>query len=344
MGKSVFRMPDIGEGVAEGEVIRWLKNEGEFVKKDEPVLTVMTDKATVELPSPYEGRLLKQFYKEGEMAQKGTPLYEVETTGEVAALASPQVRKAAQEKGIKLEEVKGSGPEGRVLLHDLDATQKTAREVTPLHGIPLAMALKMTESKAQIPHFSYFDQADAEMLSAKVRETKASFMPYFIKALSEVLTQYPVLNSSYDEEKRGLIFHPHHHIGIAVATSYGLVVPVLKNVESLSLAQIAEKYTQLVEAAKAQKLPAEAFKEGTFTLSNFGALSERGQFATPLIPYPQAGILATARIKPQPAVHEGKLTVRLLLNCSWSFDHRLIDGALAAKISDAFIQRIENPS
>jgi pyruvate/2-oxoglutarate dehydrogenase complex dihydrolipoamide acyltransferase (E2) component len=342
----VFKMPDIGEGVEEGEVVAWLKKEGELVKKDEPVLKLMTDKATVELPSPFVGRVVKLYYREGEIAKKGLPLYEVEVGEEASphpVLASPQVRHIAQEKGINLTEIHGSGSEGRILPQDLEKGKKLEEvQVTPLHGIPLAMALHMSESKQKTPHFSYFDQADAEKLLAKEKEGKIGFMPYFLKAITEVLGEFPLLNSSYDAEKRGVIFHPHHHIGIAIASPQGLIIPVLKNVETLSFSQISENYRKLIEAAKGEKLAPEDFKGATFTLSNFGALSPRGKFATPIIPYPQAGILATARIQPQPAVYNGQLTVRNLLNCSWSFDHRLIDGKLAAQISESFIQKIEN--
>ncbi len=372
-----FLMPDIGEGVVEGEVISWLKKPGDSVKKDEAVLVLMTDKATVELPSPYAGTLIKQCYKEGAIAKKGTPLYELETSQvstavqqpkvtfpeeekvkpvspSTAVLAAPPVRRIAKELGIPLDKVKGSGPDGRVLRQDLAAYAPVYLEgdsEQPLIGIKHLMAEKMALSHKEIPPFSYFDQADATRLiklqekfaeQGKKESLHVTFMPFFIRALSLIITQFPVINSSFNSDK--LIQHSAHNIGIAMDTPYGLIVPVLKHVETLSLQEIVHAYEELKTKAKQNKLTSSEMKEGTITITNFGALSGGGLFATPIINYPEAAILGVARIHKEPAEYHGEVVLRDLLHLSWSFDHRIIDGSLAAQVSKAFVTLIENPA
>lgn len=380
MGEFAFLMPDIGEGVVEGEVVSWLKKEGEEVKKDEPVLILMTDKATVELPSPLPGTLLKRFYKEGDTAYKGKPLYTLEIEGEAVApsvehkelpvpqqtihthvssgvLAAPPVRKMAKELGIPLSGIKGTGPSGRILKQDLlphqtPATLEGDQEV-PLIGIRNLMAERMALSHQEIPPFSYFDQADASRLlqlhasfaeEGKKRSLHVTFMPFFIRALSLTIQKYPVINSSFDKQQHKVLYHQTHNIGVAMDTPLGLIVPVLKHVEKLSLNELVYAYEELKEKAKTNKLSSSDMKEGTITITNFGALSGGGLFATPIINYPEAAILGVARIQKEPAAYHGELALRDHLHLSWSFDHRIIDGSLAAQVSKTFVDLIENPS
>lgn len=388
-----FKMPDIGEGVVEGEVIEWLKNVGDFVQKDEPVVVVMTDKATVELPTPHAGKLLKQYYKAGEMAIKDKPLYDIalessevvekkaeapkqktevsqpkpSITHSEKTLAAPPVRKIAKELNIDLELVKGTGPEGLVTKEDLSAYSQTAKskppktalaklpgdEEKPIQGIKNLMAEKMAESKAIIPHFSYFDEADATHLGvlreklkdeALEKQINLTFMPFFIKALSLTLRKHPLANSSVDMSRNALIQHKSHNIGIAMATPLGLIVPVLKNVHEMGLFDIVYAYEELKEKAKNQKLLPSDMKEATITITNFGALSESALFATPIINYPETAILGLSRIQKRPIVIQDAITIRSMLNCSWSFDHRVIDGDEASKISSEFVNLIQNPA
>lgn len=378
-------MPDIGEGVVEGEVVSWLKQVGDHLNQDEPVVVVMTDKATVELPSPYPGKLTKQYIKVGEIAVKDKPLYDIalenplnvkpsvkvsgplkkieedEPAAKVIhqekALAAPVVRKLAKEMGMNLSSIQGSGPEGHITREDLQkgktpSLQQDDEEV-PLVGIRNLMAKKMVVSKKNIPHFSFFDRVDATRLmdfytkmkkDAEERNIKLTLMPFFIKALSRCLIEHPLANSSLDEEKNSILLHKRQNIGIAMSTSFGLIVPVLKNVQQMSLFEVIFAYDQLKEKAKKNQLSSQEMQDGTITLTNFGALGDSGVFATPIINYPESAILGVAHIHNEPAVFHNEVSIRGILNCSWSFDHRIIDGDEATKISYAFKKFIENPA
>lgn len=384
-------MPDIGEGVVEGEVIEWLKAVGQEVKQDEPVVVVMTDKATVELPAPLPGKLSRQYYQPGQMAQRDKPLYDLEFEGKEASppakeersiakpskipntaqstsrqnskgLAVPAVRKMARELGIDLEKVPGTGPGGRILAEDLKGSlaapaPKLSKveddEVTPVVGIRHQMAIRMAESHAAIPHFSYFEQADATrliQLKDKIKDNasqegiRMTFMPLLIKALSLTLQQHPRVNSSYDAPNNKLILHKHHHIGIAFSTPQGLIVPVLKDVQDLALADLIRHFEALKQRALEGKLQPADMRDATITISNYGVLGGKGLFATPIIHSPQVAILAVAKIHKQPIVKHGQVVACDLLNLSWSFDHRVIDGEQAAVFSHYYCSLIQNPA
>lgn len=399
------KMPDIGEGVVEGEVIEWLKKPEEQVKQDEPVVIVMTDKATVELPSPCQGKLVKQYFSPGETAVKDKPLYDIETesqgeknlasqqvqktqdalpskekTSEPSpqtrqdisqsgkALATPRVRGLAKELQVDLSAVKASGKGGRVLKEDLrkhlsSSLSKNAASISvcplpedeqmPLIGIRHLMVKKMEEANREIPHFSYFEQTDATRLiqlrekintEAAKNKIRLSFMPFFIRALSLTIKKYPLLNSSLAPDRKNVIIHQLHNIGIAMATPHGLIVPVLKGVQKLSLEELIKAYEQLKTNAASGKTHPSDMKEGTITLSNFGVLGGGGLWATPIISPPEVAILAVARIQKQPVVKNGEIVCRDVLNLSWSFDHRVIDGDLAASISSYYSSLIQNPA
>lgn len=398
--KKIFTvtLPDIGEGVVEGEVIQWLKKPNEELRQDEPVVVVMTDKATVELPSPHPGKLLKQYYKPGETAIKGRPLYDIEL-GEGAeeptveekipeivsheksqkiekqtqvavgkgegVMADPPTRKFAKELGIEINTITGTGPQGRVMREDI-LKKVSSKEVSqthivpldgdeeiPLIGIPSLMAKKMAESKNNIPHFSYFEQVDATRLvqlrhSFKEEAAKqgivVTYMPFIIKALSMSLHRFPKINSSYNSEKKCMILHKIHNVGIAITTKEGLIVPVLKNVQAMSLQEIIIAYDALRHKALEGKFSPNEMKDSTITISNFGVLGGGGLWATPIINFPEAAILAIARIQKLPMVKNNELVVRDALNLSWSFDHRIIDGDLAASFSHHFCTLLQNPA
>lgn len=338
-------MPDIGEGVVEGEVVSWLKKVGDKVGKDEPVLILMTDKATVELPTPEAGTISKHYYKAGDIAKKGTPLFDV-AINELKPLASPAVRRMAKEQGVLLETLEGSGPDGRVLKEDLEGKCQT-----PLTGIRRMMAKKMEESHAHVSPFSYFEHAEATRLvqlrnnmqkAAIEKGIKLTFMPFFIKALSLTLQEHPLANSSFNGDF--LIEHPHHNIGIAMKTPLGLIVPVLKEVEKMAFQELVFAYESLKDKAKNNQLLKEDMKGGTITITNFGALSSGADYATPVINYPEVAILGVAHIHKGPIVHNDMLAIADLLHLSWSFDHRIIDGNDAAAISTTFVKFIQNPA
>lgn len=393
-----FNLPDIGEGVVEGEVVQWLKKKGEPVRKDEPVVVVMTDKATVELPSPVEGTLDTLCYKEGDIAKVGAPLYSVLTREEIKETkhpcpikeekserkapvihekkesgkpsqkkAIPKVRKIAKDLNIDLDLVEGTGREGRITLQDLSGALAKQRPlpgkepfpsfkddtVEKVVGIPRLMAEKMAISKRIAPHFSYFEQIDATRLiqlkesfkkAAEGEGIKITFMPFIIKAVSLSLLQYPKVNSTFDMERGELYIHKHHNIGVAIATPLGLIVPVLSDVQNMPLETIIRSYDSLVKRAREKNLHPDEMKGSTITVSNFGGLEGSGRWATPVINYPEVAILAINRIQKAPMVKGDSVVVRDALNISWSFDHRVIDGNLAAAVSHYFATLIQNPA
>ncbi|MGA8164421.1 MAG: dihydrolipoamide acetyltransferase family protein [Waddliaceae bacterium] len=385
-------LPDIGEGVVEGEVMEWLKQEGDRLEKDEPVVIVMTDKATVELPSPYAGILAKQYYQQGEIAIRDEPLYAIDVEEQIRqeepsiqrqeevaareelplqrqqkisssgrkALATPATRKLAKEMGIDLTRVEGTGKGGRVTVKDLRGRQiQRAAPIIrmpgdikqPLKGVPRLMAKKMAESKRTAAHFSYHERVEAARLiqlresfqkEGKREKVHITYTPFLIKALSMTIVQFPLLNSMLDVETNTLILHTKHHVGIAMSTTLGLIVPVLKDVQEMALPDLIRNFESLKAKAFAGKLQRSDMKEATITISNFGSLGE-GLWATPVINYPEVAILAVNKIQKQPHVINSNLVVAEMMNLSWSFDHRVIDGELAAKISHYFAMLIENP-
>ncbi len=370
----------------EGEVIEWLKKEGDPLAQDEPVVVVMTDKATVELPAPYPGVLKKHHHQPGQIAMKDFPLYDIEVEGKVPAvkkrikkevpqekkpikktggqvLATPATRQLAKELGIDIDQVVGTGKEDRITDEDVVRfhaggmkkerpwTHLPDDEEVPIIGVPHMMAEKMVESKSTIPHYSYFDQLDAtrmiqlrENIQPKAAQEgyKLTYMPFFIKALSLALNKFPQVNSSVALNADKLILHKHHHIGVASKTENGLVVFVLRDVQEKSFEQIIKEYNQLVTKMKEGKLERNDMIDSTITISNFGTLG--GLWATPIINYPEVAILGVAKIRKEPFVKNDEIIVRPSLNLSWSFDHRVIDGGLAAEFSNQFISLLENPA
>lgn len=369
-------MPDIGEGVVEGEVVAWLKQNGDWVKQDEPIVVVMTDKATVELPAPYPGKLVKQYQQAGQIAIKDHPLYDLELSEESVVpvikttapptssqtgkkLAIPAARRLAHDLGVDLERVIGTGPEGRVTVDDIKHFQKPlpaktgGDEMIQLKGIQGLMSKKMAQAKREIPHFSYFEQADASRLvqlqshvsqEAVHEHIQVTFMPFLIRALSLTIREFPLINSSLDGDKQNIVIHKAQHIGIAMSTSQGLIVPVLKDVQNLTYVELIKAYEALKQKAREEKLSPEEMRGSTITLSNFGVLGGGGLWATPIINYPEAAILAVAKIHKQPLVKNDTIVIRDVLNLSWSFDHRFIDGHLAALCSHHFSSLIQNPA
>lgn len=394
----IFRLPDIGEGVVEGEVVEWLKKPGDSVLQDEPVVVVMTDKATVELPSPYPGTLIKQFYREGETAIKDLPLYELSVdpsvdisygeenkekhkpaktkvktsspsdslktcngvSGEVIAI--PKVRQLARELGVDIAKIQGSGKDGRVTEEDIRrgiAHQATSPNFTPLEGdeshqligVRGLMARRMHERN--VPQFSYFEQAIVTRLiqlrhnirqKANQEGINLTYMPFLIRALSMTARQFPFINASVDMPNNAIITHRVHNIGIAMASEHGLIVPVLKGVESMGLNDIIRGYEQLkIKALEKRLLPSD-MKDATLTISNFGVLGGDGLWATPMVNEPETAIVAVAKIRKEPIVKAGETVVVDALPISWSFDHRVIDGELAANISHYFATLLKDPA
>lgn len=375
-------LPDIGEGVVEGEVIEWLKRENEPVSQDEAVVIVMTDKATVELPAPHPGKIVKHYYQPGQMAIVHKPLYDIEISesinvpikkeptppsthkttppsrSENTTLATPHTRQMAKELHIDINQITGTGKDGRVTVEDLHPTHATKPiphltedQEIPIIGIKKMMMQSMTESNS-IPHFSFFEQVDVTRLvqlkdkfkeSGEQQHIHVTFIPFIIKALSLNLKKYPEFNSSLNAQENKLIIHYSHNIGIAISTPHGLIVPVLHNVQEMPLEQIIKAYEDLKTRAMSNNLHPPEMKNATITISNFGIVGG-GNWATPLINPPEVAILAINRIQKQPVAKNASLVIRDALNLSWSFDHRVIDGDMAARFSHDMALLLQNPA
>jgi len=408
-----FKFPDIGEGLTEGEIVRWLVKEGDEVKEGQPLVEVETDKALAEIPSPKTGVILKILAKEKEIVKVGQVIVVIGQKGEALApappprpksvgvvgeleeapeevsaaparveaakpalvgehaLAAPAVRALAKELGIDINKVKGTGPEGRVLEKDVrqavEVKAKPTEEVKevkkvkkydlygyvdriPLRGVRRSIAKAMVKSKYTAPHVTAMDEADVtelwkirekEKKAAEKKGIKLTILPFIIKAVIAGLGEHPYLNASLDDENEEIILKKYFNIGLATDTPEGLMVPVVKNATDKSIFQLAQELTQLVEKARNRTIDLADLKGGTFTISNYGALG--GIYATPIINYPEVAILGVGKIKDTPVVRNGKVVVRKILSLALSFDHRVVDGAEAARFLNTVIARLEDP-
>ncbi len=373
-----FKLPDIGEGVQEGEIVKWNVKQGDLVHKDDIIVEVMTDKVTVQIPSPFEGEITKLYYKEGEIAKVGSPLLDIggssspsvvqaqvqkeasenlqlpKEEGEKAnILAPPAVRKLAREKGVDLSKVKGSGPGGRVTLKDVEAFSSAPaarderaaeakvpaeRKVVELKGLRRLISEKMTKSKHFIPHYAVAEEVRMQELldfkeKLKAQGINLSFTPFFVKAAVAALKEYPYLNARSREDGSFEILD-YYNIGIAVDTAEGLTVAVVKEADRKTLTEISTEIEELAKRAREGKLKLDEVRDSTFTVTNVGSIG--GIFSTPIINYPEVAIMGVHRIMENPG---GKFMYITL-----SADHRLIDGALAARFVSRVKRYLEAPA
>ena len=285
--------------------------------------------------------------------------------------ATPAVRALAKELGVEINKVKGTGPEERVLEKDIrqaaDAKEKPVEEVKrptkvkkydlygyvdriPLRGVRRSIAKAMVKSKYTAPHVSAMDEADVtelwkirekEKKAAEVKGIKLTILPFIIKAVIAGLSEHPFLNASLDDENEEIILKKYFNIGVATDTPEGLMVPVVKNAKEKSILQLANELTQLTEKARNRTIDLADMKGGTFTITNYGAIG--GIFGTPIINYPEVAILGVGKIKDMPVVRKGEIEIRKILNLSLSFDHRVVDGAEAARFLNTVISHLEDP-
>ena len=391
-----FKLPDLGEGVVEGEITRWLVSEGQSVEEDQPMVEVMTDKATVEIPSPVTGTVTKRFGQEGEIIKVGSTMLVIqgkeekeelpdahveaqvpepvpaaptsETIGPTPSpgpvLATPAVRRLAREMGVNLSQVKGSGPGGRITRKDLERPpsagagsgetngETTARtETVPYRGRRKKIGDHLSVSKRTAVHFTYVEEVDATKLvslrrrlqeSARAQRVPLKYLPFFMKAAVAGLKEYPVLNSTLDEEQGVVVLKKYYHLGIATDTPEGLIVPVVRNVDRKDLWQLAEEVSELAERARTGKTTLENLKEGTFTVTSLGTMG--GIAGTPIINYPEVAVLAIHSITPRPVVRDGEIVIREMVNLSLSMDHRVVDGAVGVRFLHHIIPLLEDPA
>ncbi|OGD28149.1 MAG: hypothetical protein A2V57_05270 [Candidatus Aminicenantes bacterium RBG_19FT_COMBO_65_30] len=392
-----FRFPDVGEGITEGEVVRWLVKEGDEVKADETVAEIETDKAVVEMPSPYAGTVLKLHFKEKDLIKVGQVLVTIGEKGEAVpadapaaaampaarpaipvpqaipgrageVLAIPRVRALARELGVDIGTVTGTGPGGRITEDDVRAAKPGPAEKKPvikvkakydlygtleripLRGVRRATAKKMRESLDHAAHVTHCDEADAGALAA-LRErmkpeveaggVKLTYLPFIVKALVEALKLHPTLNATLDEEEGEIVVKRYYNIGIAVDIPEGLIVPVVKMADQKSVGDIAAEIQGLAKSARERTLDLADLKGGTFSITNVGVIG--GDAATPIINYPEVAILATMKIAERARVAGGAVVVKTTLPLCLSFDHRVVDGAEAARFTKDLVRFLEAP-
>lgn len=414
-----FRLPDLGEGTSEGEILKILVAEGDTVAEDQPLFEIETDKAAIEVPSPYAGRVTRIHVHEGDTVAVGAVLVTIgdgeheraeikperatpravsppspERSG-APVPATPATRRRARELGIDLRSVPGSGPDGRVTDADVEAigqrsttrasspqtsplesqvlsgcrlttpsstpgmvqvpplpdfTQWGPVERVPLRSVRRRIAEHMTLAYALIPHVSHFDRADVTALDTFRRKHQSegrehdaalTLTTFIVKAAVAALKRHPRLNASVDMESGELILKHFYHIGVAVDTDRGLIVPVVRDVDRKSIWELAADLGKLAERTRDGSIAVEELRGSTFTVTNIGSLGGTGM--VPIINYPEVAILGVARAREEPVVRDGAIVPRLMLPLSLTFDHRIADGADAARFLSALIRDLEDP-
>ena len=337
-----FKLPDLGEGVREGEIARWLVEVGQEVAEDEPLVEIQTDKTTVEIPSPAAGKVARILVEEGELVPVGTPLVLIGSdavTSEPGKIqATPLVRRVADELGVDLATIKGTGPGGRITEDDVRGAggpvEGERRE--PLRGVRRQIAEHLTRSHREVPAVTVVEECDFTALSQARGER--SYLPYVLETVVAGLKAYPELNATLAGNE--IVYWERYDIGLAVQTEEGLVVPVLRGADEKSLDELSAEAARLAEGARAGSLAAEELRDSTFTVTSAGRLG--GLFATPLVNHPEVGILGLHRIGPRAAVVDGEVVAREIGWLSCTFDHRVVDGARASEFLFAVIERLES--
>ena len=439
MGQHVIKMPDLGEGIAEVEVVAWRVQPGDAIVEDQILADVMTDKATVEIPSPVHGTVVSLGGKVGESLAVGAELIRLEVEGagnakaappadesanaaadepadvahgfvpeparvaEAAAsvaqaapaaapppppprpaparapapapalraagekpLAAPAVRKRAWDLGIELQYVAGSGPAGRITHADLDAhvagrgraagadgryAQLEGEEAVPVIGLRRKIAEKMQLAKRQIPHFTYVEEVDVTELEALRGQLNARYgedrgkltlLPLLMRAVVLALRRFPDVNARYDDQANVVTRYAPVHMGIATQTDAGLMVPVVRHAEARDPWSSAAEIARLADAARHGKAARDELSGSTITLTSLGALG--GIVSTPVINHPEVAIVGVNRIVDRPVIRNGGMVARKLMNLSSSFDHRVIDGMVAAEFIQTVRAYLESPA
>jgi pyruvate/2-oxoglutarate dehydrogenase complex dihydrolipoamide acyltransferase (E2) component len=384
-----FKLPDLGEGLTEGEIARWLVAEGQEIGEDDPLVEIQTDKTTVEIPSPAAGKVARILVAEGETVAVGTVLIVIgEANGHAgeapvasdrhrerrlsgvepavdeqapaeeqpaAAVSSglapghappgrvratPLVRRLAQELGVDLETLEGSGPQGRVTEEDVRSAAASPglalghapegrRE--PLRGVRKLIAEHMARAHAEVPPVTWVEECDFGAVDLK------RLVPATLKAVAEALREVPELNARLEGDE--IVYLDRYDLGVAVQTDQGLVVPVVRDCDSRSVDELADEVARLAESARAHKLKPEELRGSTFTVTSAGKLG--GLLTTPIVNHPEVGILSIGRVAERPVVRDGEIVARPTGTIAVTFDHRVVDGARAAEFGLAVIRRLE---
>ena len=355
-----FKLPDLGEGLTEGEIARWLVAEGDEIEEDDPLVEIATDKTTVEIPSPAGGVVSKILVGEGDVVPVGTVIVVIggngapaveapptparDTSSQAPRLrddarvrATPLVRRLAQELGVDLGSVVGTGPQGRVTEDDVrgaardTSSQEAGERRLPIRGVKRQMFEHLTRAHREIPPVTWVEECDFTDVDTTV------LLPHVLQAVAASLPAFPELNARVDGGD--LVYLERYDVGVAVQTEQGLVVPVVRDVPAKSLDELDVEIKHLAEAAHAGTLKPEELRDGTFTVTSAG--KSAGLFTTPLINHPQVAILGVYRIADRPVVRDGAIVVRRTGNVSVTFDHRVVDGKRAADFGLAVIARLQ---
>jgi len=414
-----FPLPPVGEGLIEVELVRWLVNVGDHVRRGQGLMEVLSDKATMEVPAPFEGTITHLTAVPGSKITVGNvvlsfapgngakaippgtvspgatlsasvaasvataPTKAVASNGsngsptsEVSSPlppAAPSVRLLARRFGIDLTRIVGTGPHGRILLDDLApflARPNTTASMAPtkpeppvldlgtsgtvvkLAGIRRKIADHMLASKKHIPHYSYIDECDFTdlvRLRDQLREpfqkqgVKLTYLAFLVKAVARALKAVPIVNASYDESKEEISLHSHYHIGIAVAARAGLFVPVIHDADKKDVFTIARDIERLSGDAKAGKSKLDDLRGGTFTITSVGNVG--GLISTPIINHPEVGIMGLGKVVKRPIYDAaGNLRPADMAYLSFSFEHRIVDGAIGATFGNAVVRQLQAPA
>jgi pyruvate/2-oxoglutarate dehydrogenase complex dihydrolipoamide acyltransferase (E2) component len=363
-----FKLPDLGEGLTEGEVARWLVSEGQEVAEDDPLVEIQTDKTTVEIPSPAAGTVARILVPEGQVVAVGTVLVVIGEDGAAPEMpeptadrpketrpgsdpgrgqtgrvrATPLVRRIAQELGVSLEDVVGTGANGQITEDDVRGvasghgrgqtpamSEEGRRE--PLRGVRRLIAEHMTLAHREVPPVTWVEECDFEAVDLKL------LVATVLKACAASLQEHPELNARLDGDE--IVYLDRYDIGVAVQTEQGLVVPVIRGCDTRSVEDLAADLERLAAVAREGRLRPEELRGSTFTVTSAGKLG--GLFHTPIVNFPEVAILGVGRIAPRPVVRDGELVVRPIGTIAVTFDHRVIDGARAAEFGLSVIRRLE---
>jgi pyruvate/2-oxoglutarate dehydrogenase complex dihydrolipoamide acyltransferase (E2) component len=340
-----LKLPDLGEGLTEGEIARWLVSEGQDVAEDDPLVEVQTDKTTVEIPSPAAGKVTQILVEEGKVVPVGTVLVVIGGDGAAAppkvappkrapekAKATPLVRKIAQELGVELDSVTGTGPQGRITEQDVRAAatpQEGRRE--PLRGVRRLIAEHMSRAHREVPAVTWVEECDFTEVDLKRLVATA------LKACAESLQEFPELNARLEGEE--IVYLDRYDLGVAVQTEQGLVVPVVRDCDTRSVDELQADVERLADRARAGTLAPDELRGSTFTLTSAGKLA--GLFQTPIVNHPEVAILSIGRIAERPVVRDAQVVAASVGYVSVTFDHRVVDGARAAEFGLAVIRRLE---
>jgi pyruvate/2-oxoglutarate dehydrogenase complex dihydrolipoamide acyltransferase (E2) component len=330
-----FKLPDLGEGLTEGEIARWLVAEGDEIAEDQPLVEIATDKTTVEIPSPAAGKVVQILVGEGEVVPVGTLLVVIggDEAPRAAPQATPVVRRIAKDLGVALESVRGTGPGGRITESDVRTAGPRAADGRRerIRGVRRQIAEHLSRAHREVPAVTYVEECDFSHVDMSL------LLPTVLRATVSSLREFPELNARIEGDE--IVYLDRYDVGVAVQTDEGLLVPVVRSADTMTIEELRDEVDRLAEGARGGTLTPDQLRGSTFTVTSAGKLS--GLIVTPIVNFPEVGILGVHRISPRPVVRDDQVVVRRMGNVSVTFDHRVVDGARAAAFALAVIAQLE---